>query len=357
VGGWYDAYCGSTLENYVALSAMKRSSQRLLMGPWVHGGNTRSYAGDVEFGPAAAMTDFPGDVHLQWFDHHLKGRSTAVGAWAPIRLFVMGTGDGHKDAGGRLVHGGYWRDATSWPLPGTRAVKYYLHAGGSLDTIAPSGSAPPTTYTYDPRHPVPTIGGSFSSALKSGGYDQREREFTSPRGGGETGFYGSRPPYLPLKARADVLVFQTEPLAQDVEVIGPVTVQLFASSSAVDTDFTAKLVDVYPPSAGFPAGFDLNVTDGILRARYRKGAEGPELLTPGRIYEMRIEPFPTANVFKKGHRIRIDISSSNFPRFDLNPNTGEPLGRSRRMIAADNSVYHDATRASYVILPIAPAGH
>jgi len=356
VGGWYDSYCGSTLQNYVALSALKRAPQRLLMGPWVHGGNTRSYAGDVEFGPAAALTDFPDGVHLQWFDHHLKGRDTAVGAWAPIRLFVMGTGDGHKDAHGRLVHGGYWRDATAWPLPEARPVRYYLHGDGTLDTAAPAANAPPTTYTYDPHHPVPTLGGSFSSALKSGAYDQREREFTSPRGGGETGFYGSRAPYLPLKARADVLVFQTEPLEADVEVIGPVTVHLFASSSAVDTDFTAKLVDVYPPSADFPSGFDLNVTDGIVRARYRNGAAPPELLTPGRVYEMDIEPFPTANVFKKGHRIRIDISSSNFPRFDRNPNTGEPLGLSRRMIAADNSVYHDATRASYVVLPVAPVG-
>ncbi len=355
VGGWYDAYCGSTLENYVALSMSKRAPQRLLMGPWVHGGNARSYSGDVEFGPAAAMPDFAGDLHLQWFDHQLKGKDTAVGSWAPIRLFVMGTGDGHKDAEGRLAHGGYWRDADAWPLPGTRPTSYYLHAEGTLDTVPPEGDAPPTTYTYDPAHPVPTIGGSFSSALKSGGYDQRERAFTSPRGGSETGFVGSRPPYLPLRARADVLVFQTELLAADVEVIGPITVRLFVSSSAVDTDFTAKLVDVYPPSADYPSGFDLNITDGIVRARYRNGAAGPEPLTPGRIYEIEIEPFATANVFKKGHRIRIDISSSNFPRFDLNPNTGEPLGRSRRMIAADNSVYHDATHPSHVVLPIAPA--
>jgi len=279
-------------------------------------------------------------VHLQWFDHHLKGKATPAGTWPPIRLFVMGTGDGHKDEAGRLHHGGYWRDATAWPLPGTSLTRYYFHADGTLSPTAPVGSVPPTTYTYDPRDPVPTVGGAFSGALKNGPYDQREPE----------------PPNLPLRARSDVVVFQTEPLGEDVEVVGPITVHLFASSSALDTDFTAKLVDVYPPSEDFPAGFDLNLTDGIVRARYRDTPERAELMTPGEIYEFVVEPFPTANVFKKGHRIRIDISSSNFPRFDLNPNTGEPLGTSRRMIPADNSIHHDERHASYVVLPIAPSG-
>jgi hypothetical protein len=203
---------------------------------------------------------------------------------------------------------------------------------------------------------VPTVGGAFSGALKNGPYDQREREFTSPRGGSETGFFGSKPPYLPLRARRDVVVFQTELLESDVEVVGPITVHLFASSSALDTDFTAKLVDVYPPNEDFPAGFDMNLTDGIVRARYRGTPERAELMTPGQIYEFVVEPFPTANVFKKGHRIRIDISSSNFPRFDLNPNTGEPLGTGRRMVPADNSIHHDADHPSHVVLPIVPSG-
>jgi len=340
VGGWYDSYCGSTIENWVALSSLKRSPMRLLVGPWVHGGNARSVAGDVEFGPEAAIRGFSTDVHLQWFDHHLKGKPTPVASWSPIRIFVMGTGDGHKDSAGRLYHGGYWRDATSWPLPGTKPTRYYFHAGGGLRTEAPAAQVPATTYTYDPQNPVPTVGGAFSGALRNGAFDQRHPE----------------PPNLPLKARPDVVVFQTEPLEEDVEVVGPITVHLFASSSALDTDFTAKLVDVYPPSADFPAGFDLNLTDGIVRARYRDTPERAELMTPGRVYEFVVEPFPTANVFKKGHRIRLDISSSNFPRFDLNPNTGEPLGLSRRRIPADNSIHHDATYASYVILPIAPSG-
>ncbi len=341
VGGWYDSYCGSTIENWVALSSLKRSPITLLVGPWVHGGNARSAAGDVEFGPEAAMRDFATDMHLQWFDHHLKGKATPVGTWPPIRLFVMGTGDGHRDANGRIHHGGYWREAITWPLPGTSPTRYYLHADGSLGTVAPVGDAPPTTYTYDPRNPVPTVGGAFSGALKNGAYDQRDPE----------------PPYLPLSARADVAVFQTEPLEEDVEVVGPITVHLFASSSAVDTDVTAKLVDVYPPSEDFPTGFALNLTDGIIRARYRDAPERAELMTPGRIYELVVEPFPTANLFKKGHRIRVDISSSNFPRFDLNPNTGEPLGASRRTIPADNSIHHDAGHASYILLPVVISGH
>jgi len=356
VGGWYDTYSASTLENYVGLSAIKRSPIRLLMGPWDHGGNARSSSGDVEFGADAAMPDFAGEYHLQWFDHHLKGRPTGAGTWPPIRLFVMGTGDGHKDGAGRLYHGGYWREASAWPLSGTEFVTYYLHADGALDRDPPPAGVPPTTYRYDPLKPVPTIGGAFSGALKRGPYDQREREFKSLRGGSANGFFGSAPPYLPLKARPDVAVFQTAPLEEEIEIVGPIVVRLHAASSAVDTDFTAKLVDVYPPSLDFPSGFDLNLTDGVIRARYRNTPERQELMTPGEVYEFTIEPPATANVFKKGHRIRIDISSSNFPRFDVNPNTGEPLGTHRRTVPADNSIYHDAAHPSRVILPIVPRG-
>ncbi len=355
VGGWYDTYCASTIENYVALAKLKKGPIHLLMGPWVHGGNTRPYAGDVAFGPEAVIPDFDGAFHLAWFDRYLKGRPTEVDRWPPIRLFVMGTGDGHRDEAGRLVHGGYWRDAERWPLPETEFVRYYFHAGGSLSPRMPGPGVEPTTYRFDPRDPVPTIGGAFSGALRPGGYDQREREFKSPRGGSENGFVGSKPPYLPLRARPDVVVFQTEPLEQDVTVIGPITVVLYASSTAVDTDFTAKLVDVYPPSRDFPTGFDLNLTDGIVRARYRERPDRAALMVPGTVYRFTIELPPTANVFKKGHRIRLDISSSNFPRFDVNPNTGEPLGRHRRMVAADNSIYHDAAHPSHVVLPIVGA--
>ena len=356
VGGWYDSYAASTIENYVGLSKTKKAPMRLLVGPWIHGGNSRTTAGDVEFGPDSAIPAFSREFHLAWFDHYLKGKPTSAETWPPVRLFVMGTGDGHKTANGRLYHGGYWRDAAQWPLPGTKFVSYFFHADGRLATTAPAADIRPTTYRYDPENPVPTIGGAFSGALKRGPFDQREREFKSLRGGSENGFYGSKPPFLPLKSRSDIVVFQTEPLKEDVEVVGPITITLFASSTAVDTDFTAKLVDVYPPSRDFPVGFDMNITDGIIRARYRHSPERQELMKPGEVYEFVIEPFPTANVFKKGHRIRLDISSSNFPRFDVNSNTGEPLGQHRRMIAADNSIYHDAIRRSHVVLPLVPSG-
>ena len=354
VAGWYDPYCGSMFDNYVGLSLRKRSPNRLVVGPWTHGANARSYAGDVEFGAAAALPRFATEFHLLWFDRYLKGATNEVDDWPPIRLFVMGTGDGHKDPNGRLYHGGYWRDAAQWPLGDATPTPYYFHVDGALSTTPPGQDALPTTYTYDPAHPVPTIGGSFSGVLKRGAYDQRERPFRSLQGGSENGFYGSRPPYLPLRTRSDVVVFQTDPLLTPVEVIGPITVTLYAASTAADTDFTVKLVDVYPPSQDYPAGFDMNVTDGIIRARYRNASSRSELMTPGEIYEFTIEPYPTANRFKAGHRIRIDISSSNFPRFDVNPNTGEPLGRHRRQMTADNSIHHEAAYPSHVVLPLVP---
>jgi putative CocE/NonD family hydrolase len=343
LSGWYDSYAGGTIQNYVELSKRKRSPISLVMGPWTHGGNTRSYAGDVEFGAAAAIADFPRERHLRWFDRFLKG-APAPGE-PNVRLFVMGTGDGHRDAKGRLFHGGQWIEASGWPLPGTKWVRYYFHEDGSLSERPPAEAESATTYTFDPQDPVPTIGGAFSSTaplFEPGAYHQAERQQ----------IFGSKPPYLPLSARPDVVVFQTEPLVADVVVVGPIEVELHASSTAPDTDFTAKLVDVYPPSVDFPSGFEMNVTDGILRARYRNGPARQELMTPGEVYRFRIEPFPTANVFKKGHRIRIDVSSSNFPRFDVNPNTGEPLGRNRRVKSADNRLYHDAAHPSHVVLPI-----
>lgn len=344
VGGWYDIFLAGTFQNFTELRRLKHAPQRILVGPWTHHGNTRPYAGDVSFGAAAAISDFDTTFHLRWFDHFLKGESNGVEREAPLRLFIMGTGDGHKDADKRLFHGGYWRDEQQWPPAGTRFTPYYFHANGSLSTTKPTERVSTTTYTFDPRHPVPTIGGGSSARLKDGAYDQRE----DPR------FPPSEPPYLPLRARADVVVFQTEPLADDVEVTGPIKVVVYASSNRTDTDFTAKLVDVYPSSDDWPGGFDLNLTDAIVRGRYRATRDHAVMLVPGTVYEVAIEPFPTANVFKKGHRIRVDISSSNFPRFDANPNTGEPLGRNRRMVTADNTIHHSARYPSHIILPLAP---
>ena len=224
-------------------------------------------------------------------------------------------------------------------------VPYYFHADGSLSPKKPTAVQSQTMYTFDPAHPVPTIGGGASARLKDGAYDQRE----GPR------FPPSSAPWLPLRTRPDVVVFQTEPLTQDMAVIGPITVVLNASASTVDADFTAKLVDVYPSSDAWPGGFDMNLTDAIIRGRYRATRDHAVFLTPGKIYPFTIEPFPTANVFKKGHRIRVDISSSNFPRFDVNPTTAEPLGKNRRMVTTNIAVQHSATWPSHIVLPLAPA--
>jgi putative CocE/NonD family hydrolase len=346
VGGWYDIYLRGTIENFRSLAALKKSPMRLLIGPWTHHGNTAGTAGDVNFGADAAIADFDTAFHLRWFDYYLKGLRTPVAAQSSVHYFLMGGGDGHKDDNGRLYHGGIWQDADRWPPAAARRTDFYIHADGQLTANAPSADEnTPTTYHFDPSHPVPTIGGGVSKRLKDGAYDQRERPDMP----------GSRPPFLPLRARNDILVFETAPLQSDVTVAGPVEVTLFASSTGTDTDFTAKLVDVYPPSAAFPQGFDMNLTDGILRASYRDQAPQRHLLVPGQPYKLLIRPFDTANVFKKGHRIRLDISSSNFPRFDVNPNTGEPLGSNRRQIEVDNAVYHDPQRPSMLTLWLLPA--
>jgi putative CocE/NonD family hydrolase len=345
VGGWYDIYLRGTIENWRRLSELKKSPMRLVIGPWTHHGNKATYAGDVEFGRDAAITDFDTDFHLRWFDSHLKAMPTAVPEQAPVKYFLMGTGDGHKDSAGRLYHGGEWRESTQWPPAESRAAIFYLHGDGSLRAQAPTASEPPSTaIQFDPTHPVPTIGGGVSARLKDGAFDQRERPDMP----------GSRAPYLPLSSRSDVLVFETEVLQRDLVLAGPVEVTLQASSSATDTDFTAKLIDVYPPSADFPSGFDMNLTDGILRASYRGKSHTRQLLVPEKIYQLVIRPFDTANVVKKGHRLRLDISSSNFPRFDVNPNTGEPLGMNRLMKPAKNTVYHEPAHPSAVKLHVMP---
>ena len=180
--------------------------------------------------------------------------------------------------------------------------------------------------------------------VAAGGFDQIERP----------GLFGSNPPYLPLGSRLDVLVFQTAKLEEDMEVTGPIEVRLWVSSSAVDTDFTAKLIDVYPSSRWYPDGYRLNLTDSIMRLRYRNGDGISDFLTPGDVAEITITLYPTSNLFAEGHRVRLDVSSSNFPRFDVNPNTGEPIGRERRRTVANNTVYHDASRGSVLILPVIP---
>ena len=207
ISGWYDEYLVSAIDNYTGLSSRKKGPVRLMIGPWTHGGNTESHAGEVEFGPSAAIPDFARQWHLDWFARFLRGEANHVAMESPVKVFIMGTGDGHKDSHGRLFHGGYWVETTAWPLPATNYVKYYLRDAEIRTETPPTGDRP-DVYAFDPRHPVPTIGASTAASspfFAGGAFDQRERPFT---GNMQTGFFGSQPPYLPLKARADVLVYQ-----------------------------------------------------------------------------------------------------------------------------------------------------
>jgi hypothetical protein len=342
--GWYDSWGASVANlNFAELRKAKKSLQRLIVGPWIHSAENLSYAGEAQFTADAAL-DLEA-FHLRWFDHFLKGVDNGVDREPPVRIYVMGGGDAHKTPEGRLFVGGHWRDEREWPLARAVATPFYLHANGVLAPDRPA-EGPPTTYLFDPRNPVPTLGGNVSSQgtlMFQGAADQRCR----------TGFWLCSDS-KPLSARNDVLVFQTPPLSADLEVTGRLIVRLWAASDGPDTDFTAKLIDVYPPNKDYPGGVDLNIADSIVRARYRKGPGKAEFLQPGQPEEFTIEMYPTSLVFQRGHRIRVDISSSNFPRFDVNPNTGEPLNNNRRWRMAENSVYFGGSHASQIVLPVIP---
>ena len=344
MSSWYDTYVRGTIGNYVEMTKRHKSPTRLLMGPWTHGGQGVAFSGDVEFGPDAAL--HYDDARLRWFDATVRGRdAAALAKEPPVSIFVMGGGSGRKTPAGRMMHGGTWRQLPAWPPAGAEARALHLRAGGRLTWEAPAAGEAADRYVYDPADPVPTVGGSISAAeniIPAGGYDQRD----GPR------VFGSRDD-LPLSARADVLVYSSEPLAKDLEVTGAVEVVLWCASSAVDTDFTAKLIDAYPSNPDYPEGYELNVADSIVRARYRSNGESADPpLEPGRPYELRIRLYATSNVFCAGHRIRVHVSSSNYPRFDPNPNTGAPLGESQVTERALQTVYHDVDRPSRVILPV-----
>jgi len=350
VSGWYDSWGGNNTANFMALTPTIKGPVYMIMGPWIHGQQTGSAHGQVNFGPSAAISD-QWAWRQEWYDHWLKGIDNSVGKAdpfkTPVRIFVMGTGDGSKDVKGRLQHGGFWRNENEWPLARTQYTDFYLQPDGGLSQEKAATKKSVTQFQFDPKNPVPTIGGNVSSGndiLLQGAWNQK---------GGSHVWNFQEP--IPISARNDVLVFQSEPLAEDLEVTGEIEVRLFASSSAVDTDFTAKLIDVYPPSSDWPGGFDLNIGDGIIRGRFRESLKKEVLMTPGEAYEFTIKLYPTSNVFKKGHRIRVDISSSNFPRFDVNPNTGEPLNRNRLTKVATQTIYHDADHPSRIVLPVIPA--
>jgi uncharacterized protein len=319
IGGWYDLYPAAALGNFRAMrtngSTPAARQSKLLIGPWSHV-NYSNTVGDVDFGFAAQMalmnmqTDLTG-LTQRWFDYWLKGIDNGIAHEPPVKIFVMGDNT--------------WRDEQEWPLARAQATLFYLHSGGVLSADRP-GDEPPDQYTYDPADPTPTHGGNILMHILYGPGPKDQRV---------------------VEARPDVLSYTSAPLVQDVEVIGPLVARLWAASDAPDTDFVARLVDVYPD------GFAQNLADGIIRARYRNRANA-EPIEPGQAYEYTIDLWATANVFKAGHAIRVDIASANFPRWDRNPNTGAPFAQETELRPGHQTILHDAEHPSHVVLPIVP---
>ena len=327
-GGWYDIFLGGTIQNYLGMTKSgatetARGGQKLVIGPWAHGARGSTMAGNHYFGIMAdlAATDIDG-MHMRWFDHWLNEGKNGITEEAPVRIFVMGDD--------------VWREEEEWPLARAQETKYYLHSSGKANSKQGDGtlsvespqSEAPDVFLYNPADPVPTTGGALCCNpyyAANGAYDQNQ-----------------------VEDRQDVLVYSTPPLEQDMEVTGPVTVTLWASTSAPDTDFTAKVVDVCEN------GCARNLTDGIIRARYRDSMSNPTLLEPGKAYCYDIDLWATSNVFKAGHRIRLEISSSNFPRFDRNTNTGNIIAADTELRPALQTVFHDGQQAAYVKLAIVP---
>lgn len=351
VGSWYDPYVLTCLTNFSELAKRHQSPVKLVMGPWTHGDRSVSFAGDVDFGPQARLDgniskDYR-QLRLDWFRRWLKDDKMQNETPA-VRYFQMGGGSGRRNPAGRLEHGGRWRSTAQWPPLNADERLLYLRADGCLSEEMPTDSQA-LSYRYDPEDPVPTIGGALTSGepvMRGGAFDQRES--------GRVFKYRGVPDGKPLADRADVLVFQTPPLPRDVVVTGAIFVDLFVSSDCRDTDFTAKLIDVYPPGPDYPDGFAMNITDGIFRVRYRDGWDRESMMEPETVYAIKIEPFAVSNLFQAGHRLRLDISSSNYPQFDINLNTGSPEGGAGRPRVAINRIHFGRRHPSHLRLPVVP---
>ncbi len=325
IAAWYDLFQGGSLRNYVGMrdhagNDAARKGQRLLVIIGGHAGGGR-HIGEVDYGADAAQFN-EDDTTLDWYDYLFMGKQNQFADAAhPVRIFVMGKNE--------------WRNEAGWPLERAKTTSYYLHSAGKANTASGDGALTAVaaktetadSYVYDPADPVPTVGGPLccdGQHLAAGPRDQKD-----------------------VEARSDVLVYSTPALSEDVEVTGPVTLDLFAKTSAADTDFTAKLVDVGPDGKAF------NLTEGILRAKFRESTkDAPKPITPGQVYEYKIDVWSTSNVFLKGHKIRLEVSSSNFPRFDRNLNTGNDASGSSEIVKATNTVLHDAAHPSALILPV-----
>ena len=324
MGGWYDLYATQTFINFNGLrqrggSAAARQS-KIIVGPWPHALSTSPRTGDVDFG-AHSVVDLEA-LELRWFDYWLRGIDNGIVDEPPLRLFIMGVNE--------------WRDESEWPLARTEWQSWYLSSGGSANSLLGDGvlttdapaDEPPDQFVYDPDYPVQTNGGNNCCSphiVAWGPYDQR-----------------------PVEMRGDVLCYTSEPLERDLEVTGPIEVLLHAATDGRDTDWTAKLVDVAP------TGYAVNLCDGILRARYRDSLSDPSLVEPGKVYAYTIDTGVTGNVFRQGHRLRLEISSSNFPRFDRNPNTGNPIGMDAQLRPARQTVHHSRAYPSCIRLPVIP---
>lgn len=336
VGSWYDPYVLTCLTNHEELSRRHSSPTRLIMGPWTHGDRSLTWSGDVDFGAQAMLDGNIADdyrqLRLAWFRRWLADDISST-VQPPVSYFQMGGGSGRKTEQGRLDHGGQWRTSDSWPPKDAQDYRLYMHVDGTLrEQLCDAQGC--LQYRYDPNDPTPTIGGAVTSGepvMQGGAFNQVETEAIFKYSGAATG--------LPLDRRRDVLVFKTKILRRPIVVTGAITIELFVGSNCPDTDFTAKLIDVYPPSEDYPDGYAMNITDGIFRMRYREAWDREVRMTEGEIYAIRIEPFATSNVFQEGHRLRIDISSSNYPHFDINPNTGAPEGHASEFRIARNRVY------------------
>jgi predicted acyl esterase len=372
-GGWYDSYTRATTDMYAALAG-RLAHQRLLMGPWTHGDAAldQAWSGEVDLGPEAPIAGNLArsrrHLQLRWFDRWLRGVRVGVDDDAPVRIFVMGGGSGERTPAGRLLHGGTWRAEHEWPLARAVATPLYFRRGGGLEREAPGADEESSTLVFDPDDPLPTISANTSSLNELVPTPARVTTLPSPislmrvmvvQGGADQrtrpDLHGCRPPYGPLEERADVLAFTSDPLDADTEVTGPIEATVYLSSDQPDTDLFVMLQDVYPPSETWPEGYRLNVADGLMRVRYRDGMERPAPMEPGDVYCVRFALYPTSNRFAAGHRMQVLVSSSSFPRFDVNPNTGEPVGRHTHIEVARNTIHHSAQYPSHVTLPVVPA--
>ncbi|MCP3990044.1 MAG: CocE/NonD family hydrolase [Actinomycetia bacterium] len=378
-GSWYDSYSKATVDKFAAL-ARSRQHQYLLMGPGVHGGPNfdRRFAGEVDMGERATIAGNLAESRLAlmtaWFDRWLKDHDNGIDTAPAVRLFVMGGGSGHHESG-RLHHGGDWETFDRWPIDGTRSVDYQLGPDGALATnlvggpeswAAPGGGgSASTSFRFDPADPLPTVSANVSSMNELLAWPERGFGRPAPnllkrtmliQGGADQvlrpDLHCPGPAGMPLTERPDTLAFTTEPLTNPLDVIGTPKVDIWFSSDASDTDLFVMLLDLYPPDDGHPDGYRLNICDSIMRVRYRHSFAEPKFLSPGMIVRVSFELYPTANRFAVGHQIQVLVSSSSFPRFDVNPNTGEPIGRHTSTRPAINTIHHDATHPSRIILPV-----